>query len=101
MSYIPNVREAENGYDEKDLKGGRSEFLRGYDAAIEDVMGFFANMEMYSDNLTVHYLMENEEKAEALKECMEHYAELGRNETAVSLLDDQAEEEEVEDNENE
>lgn len=41
MSYIPNVREAENGYDEKDLKGSRAEFLRGYDAAIEDVMGFF------------------------------------------------------------
>ena len=90
MSYIPNARTGENGYKDSDLKGERAEFLRGYDAAIEDILCLEGNLEVYSgDNLLIHYLAENEDKAEELFSFFKHWAEMQRNETAVALLDDQ------------
>ena len=101
MSYIPNAREGENGYKDTDLKGMRAEFLRGYDAAIEDILNLDGNLDMYSgDSLIFHYLVDNPEKAEELFDGIRKYAEIERNETAVSLLDDQSAEEEN-DNEDE
>lgn len=99
MSYIPNARKGENGYKDTDLTGSRAEYLRGYDKAIEDLLTLENNLEMYAgDSLFFHYLMDNPEKAEEFFECVKDYAEMQRNETAVSLLDDQyAEEEDNED----
>lgn len=95
MSYIPNARTGENGYKDSDLKGERAAFLRGYDAAIEDILNLEGNLEVYSgESLIIHYLAENEDKAEELFSDIKHWSEMHRNETAVSLLDDQYSEDE-------
>ena len=90
MTYIPNAREGENGYKDSDLKGERAAFLRGYDAAIEDILCLEGNLEVYSgESLLIHYLEENEDKAEELFSALKHWAEMQRNTQAVALLDDQ------------
>ena len=90
MTYIPNARIGENGYNDKDLKGERAAFLRGYDAAIEDILCLEGNLEIYSgDSLVFHYLEENKDKAEELFAGIKDWLEMQRNEAAVSLLDDQ------------
>lgn len=94
MSYIPNAREGENGYKDTDLKGERAAFIQGYDAAVEDILNLENNLEIYSgDSLFMHFLQENEEKASEIFTCIKHWAEMQRNEAAVSLLDDQYAEE--------
>ena len=91
MTYIPNAREGENGYKDTDLKGERAAFLRGYDAAIEDILCLEGNLEVYSgESLLIHYLAENEDKAEELFSAFKHWAEMQRNTMAVALLDNQA-----------
>ena len=91
MTYIPNAREGENGYKDSDLKGERAAFLRGYDAAIEDILCLEGNLEVYSgESLLIHYLAENEDKAEELFTAIKHWSEMQRNEAAVALLDDQS-----------
>lgn len=90
MTYIPNAREGENGYKDSDLKGNRKAFLQGYDAAIEDILCLEHNLEVYAgESLLIHYLSENEDKAEELFSAFKHWAEMQRNEAAVALLDDQ------------
>ena len=90
MSYIPNAREGENGYNDKDLKGERAAFLRGFDAAVEDILNIENNLEVYSgESLVMHYLEENTDKAAEIFTCLKEWAEMQRNEAAVSLLDDQ------------
>ena len=94
MTYIPNAREGENGYKDSDLKGERAAFLRGYDAAIEDILCLEGNLEVYSgESLLIHYLAENEDKAEELFSALKHWSEMQRNEAAVALLDEQSNEE--------
>lgn len=102
MTYIPNARTGENGYKDSDLKGERAAFLRGYDAAIEDILCLEHNLEVYAgDNLLIHYLSEYEDKAEDLFSCIKHWAEMERNQTAVALLDGQyCEESDAEDDKN-
>lgn len=91
MTYIPNAREGENGYKDTDLKGERAAFLRGYDAAIEDILCLEGNLEVYSgESLLIHYLAENEDKAEELFTAFKHWSEMQRNTMAVALLDDQS-----------
>lgn len=95
MTYIPNAREGENGYSDKDLKGERKAYLDGYDAAVEDILTLEGNLEIYSgESLLIHYLEENEDKAEELFTCIKHWLEMQRNEAAVALLDDQYSDEE-------
>lgn len=90
MTYIPNAREGENGYKDSDLKGERKAFLQGYDAAVEDILCLEGNLEVYSgESLLIHYLEENEDKADELFSCIKHWLEMQRNEAAVALLDDQ------------
>ena len=90
MSFIPNAREGGSGYKDSDLKGERAAFLRGYDAAIEDILCLEGNLEVYSgESLLIHYLEENEDKAEELFTVIKHWIEMQRNEAAVSLLDEQ------------
>lgn len=103
MTYIPNAREGENGYKDTDLKGERAAFLRGYDAAIEDILCLEHNLEVYAgESLLIHYLAENEDKAEDLFTAFKHWAEMQRNTMAVALLDNQAcDEEDAEDNKEE
>ena len=97
MTYIPNARIGESGYSDKDLKGDRKAFLQGYDAAIEDILCLEGNLEVYAgESLLIHYLAENEDKAEELFTCIKHWLEMERNEAAVSLLDDQYSDEEEE-----
>lgn len=99
MSYIPNARTGENGYNDKDLKGDRKVYLAGYDSAIEDILNFENNLDVYSgDSLVVHYFDENPDKAKEFFECLREWAEVERNETAVALLDDQSEDD-IEDTE--
>lgn len=91
MTYIPNAREGENGYKDSDLKGNRKAFLQGYDAAIEDLLCLENNLEVYAaESLLIHYLAENEDKAEELFSAFKHWAEMQRNTMAVALLDDQS-----------
>lgn len=91
MSYIPNAREGENGYKDTDLKGERAAFLRGYDAAVEDILNLENNLEVYSgSSLLMHFLEDNADKAAEIFTCIKHWAEMQRNEAAVALLDDQA-----------
>lgn len=91
MTYIPNAREGENGYKDTDLKGNRKAFLQGYDAAIEDILCLESNLEVYAgESLLIHYLAENEDKAEELFTAIKHWIAMQRNEAAVALLDDQA-----------
>ena len=98
MTYIPNAREGENGYKDTDLKGNRKAFLQGYDAAIEDILCLEHNLEVYAgESLLIHYLAENEDKAEELFSAFKHWAEMERNTQAVALLDDQYCEEQDED----
>lgn len=93
MTYIPNAREGENGYKDTDLKGERKAFLAGYDAAISDILNLEGNLDVYSgESLVMHYLEENPEKSKELFGCIKDWAETDRNETAVSLLDEQSEE---------
>jgi len=103
MTYIPNVREGENGYKDSDLKGNRKAFLQGYDAAIEDILCLEGNLEVYAgESLLIHYLAENKDKAEELFSAFKHWAEMQRNEAALALLDDQfCDEEDAEDNKEE
>ena len=90
MSYFPNAREGENGYKDTDLKGERAAFLRGYDAAVDDILCLENNLEVYAgESLLIHYLAENEDKAEELFSAFKHWAEMERNTQAVALLDDQ------------
>lgn len=97
MTYIPNARIGESGYSDKDLKGDRKAFLQGYDAAIEDILCLEGNLEVYAgESLLIHYLAENEDKAEELFTCIKHWLEMERNTAAVSLLDDQYSDEEEE-----
>ncbi len=97
MTYIPNAREGENGYKDSDLKGERAAFLRGYDAAIEDILCLEGNLEVYSgESLLIHYLEENKDKAEELFTVIKHWIEMQRNEAAVALLDDQYNEDDKE-----
>ena len=92
MTFIPNAREGENGYSDKDLKGDRKVYLDGYDRAIEDILTLEGNLDVYSgDCLLIHYLEENSGEAKQLFECIKDWAEMERNETAVALLDDQSE----------
>ena len=92
MTYIPNARIGENGYSDKDLKGELKAYLDGYDRAIEDILNLENNLDVYSgDSLVYHYLKENEDKAKELFEGLKDWAEMERNETAVSLLDEQGE----------
>ena len=94
MTFIPNAREGGSGYKDSDLKGERAAFLKGYDAAIEDILCLEGNLEVYSgESLLIHYLEENEDKAEELFTCIKHWLEMQRNEAAVSLLDEQIAEE--------
>lgn len=91
MTYIPNVREGENGYKDSDLKGERAAFLRGYDAAVDDILCLEGNLEVYAgESLLIHYLAENEDKAEELFSAFKHWAEMQRNTMAVALLDNQS-----------
>lgn len=95
MTFIPNARNGENGYKDTDLKGERAAFLRGYDAAVEDILTLEGNLETYSgESLLMHYLEENTEKAAEIFNCIKEWAEMQRNEAAVALLDDQSSEEE-------
>ena len=97
MTYIPNAREGESGYKDSDLKGERKAFLQGYDAAIEDLLCLEGNLEVYSgESLLIHYLAENEDKAQELFTCIKHWIEMQRNESAVALLDDQYNEDDKE-----
>ena len=90
MTYIPNAREGENGYKDTDLKGERKAFLQGYDAAVSDILCLENNLEVYAgDNLLIHYLAENEDKAEEFFSYIKHWLEMQRNEAAVALLDEQ------------
>jgi hypothetical protein len=97
MTYIPNAREGENGYKDSDLKGERAAFLRGYDAAIEDILCLEGNLEVYSgESLLIHYLEENEDKAAELFSAIKHWSEMQRNTMAVALLDEQYNEDDKE-----
>lgn len=90
MTYIPNAREGENGYKDSDLKGNRKAFLKGYDAAIEDILCLEHNLEVYAgESLLIHYLAEYEDKAEELFTALKHWSEMQRNTMAVALLDEQ------------
>ena len=98
MSFIPNARTGERGYSDKDLRGDRREYLRGYDNAIEDILNLKNNLDVYStDSLVFHYLEENADKVEELFKGIEAWAELSRNEVAVALLDNQVDEDSKED----
>ena len=95
MTYFPNAREGENGYNDKDLKGESKAYLAGYDAAIEDILNLEGNLEVYSgESLVFHYLEENEDKASELFQGIKAWAESERNMVAISLLDEQSNEEE-------
>ena len=90
MTYIPNAREGENGYNDKDLKGERKAFIDGYDQAIDDILCLENNLEVYSgESLLIHYLEVNEDKAEELFSALKHWIEMQRNVAAVALLDEQ------------
>ena len=74
MSFIPNAREGGSGYKDSDLKGERAAFLKGYDAAIEDILCLEGNLEVYSgESLLIHYLEENEDKAKELFTVIKHW----------------------------
>ena len=95
MTYIPNAREGENGYKDTDLEGDRKAFLQGYDSAVSDILCLEGNLEVYSgESLLIHYLKDNEDKAEELFTVIKHWIEMQRNEAAVSLLDEQYNEKE-------
>ena len=90
MTYIPNAREGESGYKDSDLKGNRKAFLQGYDAAVEDILCLENNLEVYAaESLLIHYLADNEDKAEELFSVIKHWIEMQRNTMAVALLDEQ------------
>lgn len=90
MTYIPNAREGKNGYKDTDLEGERAAFLSGYDKAVEDILCLEGNLEIYSgESLLIHYLEVNEDKAAELFSVIKHWIEMQRNEAAVSLLDEQ------------
>lgn len=94
MTYIPNARTGENGYKDTDLKGEAKAYLAGYDQAVEDILNFEHNLDVFSgDSLVIHYLEENPNKAAELFKYIKDWAEMDRNETAVSLLDEQSSEE--------
>ena len=88
MTYIPNVKDT-------DLKGDCKTFLQGYDAAVSDILCLEGNLEVYSgESLLIHYLEENEDKAEELFSVIKHWIAMQRNEAVAYLLDEQYNEEE-------
>lgn len=98
MTYIPNAREGENGYKDTDLKGERKAFIDGYDLAVDDILCLENNLEVYAgESLLIHYLAENEDKAEELFTAIKHWLEMQRNIAVVALLDEQYSEEQDED----
>ena len=116
MSYIPNVREkfktplfqntqgssAEkeiNYYWQGYLDEMSAQFLAGFDWAILMVVrNFFDNIDMFEDgkhdisaddiNLSIcEFFEKHRDKLDGFRQCLEEWAEMGRNELAVSLIE--------------
>ena len=89
---IPNVRKNENGYNTDDLRGERAAYLKGYDAAVMDILDIENNLDYYIDNSPlIRSLADGPEKLKELLTVLKDWSEQERNITAVALLDDQAE----------
>ena len=117
MSYIPNVREKfktplfkntqgaavsekePNYYWQGYLDEKGAQFLAGFDWAILMVIrNFFDNIDMFEDgkhdisaddiNLSIcEFFEKHRDKLEGFRQCLEEWAEMGRNELAVSLIE--------------
>lgn len=91
--YLPNVREDE-AYNEKYLLEEDKTFLRGYDFAVEKVLGTcFSNLDNYSltadgEDIDLGRILDNHPKLTAkLEEAIQDYFEGERNELVVSMID--------------
>ena len=116
MSYIPNVREKFktplfqntqgssvekeiNYYWQGYLDEISAQFLAGFDWAILMVVrNFFDNIDMFEDgkhdisaddiNLSIcEFFEKHRDKLDGCRQCLEEWAEMGRNELAVSLIE--------------
>lgn len=89
MSYIPDCRTDEY-YNEKYLKDKDAEFIRGFDYAVENMLNIFNNLDVYPD---VEELLDDkkailkEGKAELVRDALEEWVEMARDEVITSMIE--------------
>jgi len=91
MSYIPDCRTDEI-YNEERLTGRDKDFVAGYDWAVDQILNLFeGNTNVFprlEDILDENTAIVNEDKESIVKESIEQWAEMQRNELITSMIDD-------------
>lgn len=89
MSIIPDCRTDEY-YNEKYLKAQDAEFIRGFDFAVQEMLSLFDNLGAYPD---VAELLDDkkailkEGKAELVRDALEEWVEMSRDEMITSMIE--------------
>ena len=89
MSYIPDCRTDEN-YNEKYLNEKDKLFIAGYDWAVNEMSIFFDNLNVYPEVETIladDTAIITEGKADKVKEAIEEWVEMSRDELITSMID--------------
>lgn len=92
MSYIPDCRTDDN-YNETKLNARNMDYIAGYDWAVEQILNLFdGNSDVFprlADILDENTAVVNEDKEAVVRESIEQWSEMQRNELITSMLDDQ------------
>ena len=83
-------------YNERYLKAKDTDFIHGYDTAIEEMAILFGNLSVYPDVeqlLTDNIAIISPGKADAVKAAIEDWAEMRRNEIITSMIDNMSDDE--------
>ena len=96
MSYIPDCRTDEN-YNEKYLVGNNKMFIAGFDYAVETILNLFdGNLDVYPK---LEELLDDKKaiiadgKVALVKESIDHWAEMQRDEMITGMIDGMDEDE--------
>lgn len=95
MSYIPDCRTDEN-YNEKYLVGENKAFVMGFDHAVKTVLNLLYNLDVYPD---FEELLDDKKaiivdgKVEIVRESIDHWCEMERDEMITGMIDGMDEEE--------
>ena len=92
MSYIPDCRNDEN-YNETKLSTRDMDFVAGYDWAVEQILCLFdGNTNVFprlEEILDENTAVVNEDKEAVVRDSIEQWAEMQRNELITSMIDNQ------------
>ena len=89
MTYIPDCR-TDDFYNEKYLNEKDKEFLKGYDYAVEQALNLLNNADVYpdfDDLLNPNKSLVNTDKKEIVKNALDQWLEMERDELITSMID--------------